>query len=120
MNLLKYKDFTWPNNPQVYRETITREPRYVTVEGVPTYNGISGTHRIITGSGVFFGVQALEHIEELMKLAESAAPGELFHPLWGSRYCYLTKLEVTQEPTEKYVAYSFEFMEATKDGVVPA
>lgn len=119
MSLLKYKDFTWPNNPHTYRETVTREPMYVTQEGVSTYSGMSGTRRVISGSGVFFGEEAYGDFLALVEVAEDNTPGSLIHPVWGTRYCYLTKLELEQEPRENYVSYSFEFTQARSDGEVP-
>ena len=31
---LKYKSFTWPNDPHTYREVLSREPLYTTSGGV--------------------------------------------------------------------------------------
>ena len=119
MDPLKYKDFTWPNNPHIYREVISREPLYVTRDGVTSFAGISSTRRIITGSGIFFGLHAYRLFQDLLLLAQEDTAGNLVHPQWGVRYCYLTKLELTQEPREDYVAYSFEFMQAETDGTIP-
>ena len=116
---LKYKDYTWPNDPQTYREELYREPLYTTQSGTTTYTGMSATHRRITGSGAFFGTAAYENFRELIALAEETSPGTLVHPVWGSRHCYLTKLELTQEPREDYVSYSFEFTQAKADGTIP-
>lgn len=116
---LKYKTFTWPNDPHTYREALSREPLYATQSGVTTYSGMSATHRQITGSGAFFGTAAYENFRELLELAEENSPGELIHPVWGSRHCYLTRLELTQEPRENFVSYSFEFTQAKADGTVP-
>ena len=46
-------------------------------------------------------------------------PGNLEHPIWGIRYCYLTGLEMTQEPKDNYVSYRFTFTGAQTNGVVP-
>lgn len=119
MNPLKYKEFSWPNNPHTYREIVSREPLYVTRDGVTTFSGISSTRRIITGSGIFFGSNAYRNFRDLLEQAENDSAGNLVHPLWGTRYCYLTKLELTQEPRADYVAYSFEFTQAEEDGTIP-
>ena len=116
---LKYKTYTWPTEPQTYREVVSREPLYVTRDGVTSYSSISATHRVITGSGVFFGDSAYSDFRELMELAEDNSPGTLVHPDWGSRYCYFTKLEMDQEPRENFVSYRFEFTQARSDGTVP-
>lgn len=119
MDALIYKNYTWPHNPHTYQETLSREPLYTTQSGVTTYSGMSFTHRVITGSGVFYGEKAYVQFQELIDLAEDSTPGNLEHPLWGTRYCYFTKLELTQEPKKNYVSYSFEFTQAKSDGTVP-
>lgn len=116
---LKYKNYTWPNDPHTYREELYREPLYSTANGTTSYTGMSATHLRITGSGAFFGRDAYEDFRDLMELAGDNSPGELIHPIWGARHCYLTKLEMTQEPRENFVSYSFEFIQARSDGTVP-
>ena len=119
MSLMKFKDFTWPNNPHTYREVLSREPLYSTQNGATSYTGMSSTHRVITGSGVFFGKNAYADFRELLDMAEENSAGTLIHPEWGSRHCYFTKLELIQEPRENFVSYSFEFTQARPDGTVP-
>ena len=116
---MKFKDYIWPQDPHTYRETVSREPLYVTQNGETSYNGISSTHRIITGSGVFYGMDAYDNFKTLVTVAADSSPGELFHPVWGKRYCYFTKLEFTQGPAEDLISYSFEFIQAESDGTVP-
>jgi len=119
MDFLSYKTFVWPQNPYTYREVTTRTPVYVTQNGVTTYSGMSDLKRIITGSGVFYGEDAYEQYKKLQKLSEDMTAGNLEHPIFGIRYCYLTLLEVTQEPKENYVSYRFEFTQAKLNGEVP-
>ena len=116
---LKFKSFEWPNDPHTYREELYREPLYSTQDGVTSYTGMSSTHRKITGSGSFFGIAAYDDFKDLMEVAEESTAGALVHPVWGSRHCYLTKLELIQEPREDFVSYSFEFTQARSDGTVP-
>ena len=116
---LKFKEYTWPNDPDTYQEVIRREPQYSTKDGVTTYTGMSATSRVITGSGVFFGANACEKFRVLVELAEETSPGDLVHPIWGTRRCYLTKLELIQEPREDFVSYRIEFIQAKADGTVP-
>jgi prophage DNA circulation protein len=116
---LTFKEYTWPNDPDTYREVLSREPQYVTTDGVTTYTGMSATGRVITGTGAFFGTTACAKFRELMELAEENSPGDLVHPVWGTRRCYLTKLELTQEPREDFVSYRIEFMQARSDGTIP-
>ena len=119
MNFLSYKTFVWPHNPHTYRETTTRTPEYYTQDGETYFKGMSGLKRTISGSGVFYGEDAYDQYKKLQRLSEEAGAGNLEHPIFGIRYCYLTLLEVTQEPRENYVSYRFEFTQALANGEVP-
>lgn len=116
---LKFKDYTWPNDPDTYQETISREPQYSTKDGVTNYTGMSATSRVITGTGAFFGTNAYANFRNLVELAEENSPGDLVHPVWGTRHCYLTKLELTQEAKADFVSYRFAFIQAKADGTIP-
>ena len=116
---LTYKEFVWPNDPQTYREVLSREPQYTTSGGTSSYSGMGAARRVISGSGAFFGEDAYDQFQALMDQAEDNTPGTLMHPVWGSRYCYLTRLELLQEPRENFVSYSFEMVQARPDGSVP-
>lgn len=116
---LSYKTFIWPQDPEIYREKISREPLYYTENGVSYFNGMSDMRRIITGEGEFCGEDAYVQFKLLQKLGEDGTPGNLEHPVWGIRYCYLTGLELQQEAKEHYVKYSFEFTQALTNGEVP-
>ena len=72
-----------------------------------------------TGTGAFFGDDAFVQFKKLAKLFKETTPGNLEHPIWGIRYCYLTGLEMTQEPKDNYVSYRFTFTGAQTNGVVP-
>lgn len=116
---LKFKDFTWPNDPDTYQEVLSREPQYVTEDGEITYTGMSASGRVITATGAFFGTNACVRFRNLMAVAEENSPGDLVHPVWGTRRCYLTKLELTQEPSADYVRYRIAFTQARSDGTIP-
>ena len=119
MDYLSYKTFVWPQNPHTYREVTTRTPVYYTQDGETYFRGMSGTKRVISGSGVFCGEDAYNQYKKLQKLSEDMNAGNLEHPIFGIRYCYLTLLEVTLEPKENYVSYRFEFTQALLNGEIP-
>ena len=119
MEYLSYKTFVWPHNPRVYQEEYIREPQYTTEDGVTLFDSMGQMKRIITGSGVFFGEDAVERFQALTELFEDDEPGDLRHPVWGIRYCYFTGLELIQEPRDNCVSYRFEFTGALTNGVVP-
>ena len=119
MNYLSFKTFVWPHNPRVYQEEYSRQPQYVTEDGVSLFEGMGEMKRIITGSGVFLGENAVERFQALTELFESDEPGDLRHPVWGIRRCYFTGLELIQEPKDNYVAYKAEFQVAITNGYLP-
>lgn len=120
MEKLQYKTFVWPQNPHTYQESCIREPEYEKNEaGEDTFQGMGPLKRTVTGSGVFFGDAAFSSFSALAKLFEETSPGTLEHPVWGTRYCYFTELELTQEPKDNYVSYRFTFLQADADGSLP-
>ena len=119
MDKLTYKTFTWPQNPHTYKEECIREPHYITVDHVTYYESMGQMQRIITGTGTFFGENAVSDFQRLAKLFLENDAGNLQHPLWGIRYCYFTGLELTQEPTKDCVSYRFQFTQALTNGEVP-
>ena len=119
MGFLSYKTFVWPQNPDTYQETVEREPKYFTMDGEVYYDGMGPLQRKITGSGVFYGPGAFAQFRKLLALAEESTPGNLEHPVWGIRYCYLTGLEMAQQPEPECVHYRFQFTGALENGTVP-
>lgn len=119
MDYLSYKTYVWPHNPNTYKETYIREPQYYTEDGVTLFDSMGEMKRVITGSGTFFGAGAVKWFQELAELFEDKEPGNLRHPVWGIRYCYFTGLELTQEPRDDCVSYTFTFTEAAANGSVP-
>lgn len=115
MDKMSYKTFVWPQNPTVYQEKFTREPKYV--DG--SYDSMGPQRLTISGKGVFYGAGAFDAYKRMTALFVEGTPGNLKHPVWGIRYCYFTGLELTQEPRENYVSYAFTFTLAQSDGTVP-
>lgn len=120
MEKLSYKTFVFPTNPHIYREETLREGKYDKDDaGNDVFLGMGYLKRIITGTGAFFGENAVAEFQKLQTLFEDAEPGNLEHPLWGIRYCYFTGLEMTQEPKQDYVAYKFTFQQALANDYLP-
>lgn len=117
---LKFKTFTWPNQPEEYREEWVREPVYVrSGAGNDVFSGMGPAKRVITGSGVFFGTDAHNDFKALEALFEETGTGTLIHPFYGSRMVYFTGLELRENTRRDYAAYSFEFTEADEAGTIP-
>ena len=119
MDSLIYKSFVWPHNPHTYKEEYVREAKYYTEDGIKYFDSMGPVKQVITGSGVFFGENAVRDFQALAELFDQEEAGNLQHPLWGIRYCYFTGLELTQEPKDNYVSYRFEFTVAWTNGVIP-
>ena len=120
MEKLKFKTFTWPANPEEYREEFLREPVYTKTEaGDSVFSGMGPMKRVITGSGAFTGSNAAASFGSLAALFGETSTGTLTHPLFGNRTVYFTGLELHQSPRKDYVAYSFRFTEADSKGVIP-
>jgi hypothetical protein len=120
MDKLIFKGFTWPQNPEYFRQKFVREPNYVKVEdGEPVFSGMGPLKRTITGSGAFMGENAYTEFKKLIALCDAKEAGILKHPVWGDVNAYLLELEMAQEPRADYVAYSFTFREADTDGAIP-
>lgn len=110
---LKYKDFTWPNNPATCNIDYNKR---IIAHSYPDINGaeheeLGSGPRVITGSGIFFGKGAYDTFKKLLKYFQQNTPGKLIHPIWGSINCRLTKLNTKEEPLPNYVEYTFEFIE---------
>lgn len=120
MDKLIYKTFVFPINPHTYREDTTREGKYDKDDASnDVFLGMDYRKRIITGTGAFFGEDAVARFQKLQELFEDIEPGDLQHPLWGIRYCYFTGLELIQEPKQDYVAYKVTFQQALTNGYLP-
>ena len=51
MDKMTFKAFTWPENPQIYREESRRDPQYETNDlGQTSFLGLGGLRKSITGS----------------------------------------------------------------------
>ncbi len=120
MEKMSYKTFVWPQNPRIYREETGRQGFYQKNDaGEDVFLHMNLMTRVITGEGCFLGSTAYEDFKRLAALMEEATPGDLRHPVWGSRYCYFTGLTLIQEPRENCVRYTFEFRQALTDGFLP-
>lgn len=120
MDKMKFKTFTWPNNPERYEVEAIRQPVYTKKDdGSYAFQGLSGLCRTMTGSGAFVGEGAYDCFKALQTLLGEKTSGTLVHPVWQSATVYFTRLKLTQEPLENYVAYEFAFQEADGTGAIP-
>ena len=110
---MRYKEFTWPHNPKSYSISYERQTAVHKVPmGIYTMEDMGRTCRVMRGEGEFFGPDAYKTFKQLAAVFYKNGPGVLFHPVWMATMAYMTKLVLTQEPREDYVAYAFEFRES--------
>ena len=120
MKKLKYKIWTWPENPESFQIEAVREPLYtIAQDGTITYQGLGPLCRVISGRGVFQGPEAREHFNALSVIMANGTVGELVHPEWGTIQAYFTGLKMEQDCREMYIPYSFTFREADEKGMIP-
>ena len=109
---MRYKDYTWPHNPEVY--TVERQRRLV-VHPIPFGNcviqDLGGMYRVLRGEGVFAGEGAYEQFQQLTAVFQEGGAGLLVHPVWKTERAWFASLQVTEEPLPDYVRYRFEFWE---------
>lgn len=109
---MRFKDYVWPHNPRVYEIGYRRDLRAYRVPfGAYVLQNMGRQHRVLSGEGEFSGPGAYKEFQKLATVFYDAAPGVLVHPLWNTTNAWFAALSLRQEPTENYVAYSFEFWE---------
>lgn len=120
MDKLKYKFWTWPENPETFLIDAVREPMYsIADDGTISYLGIGPLCRTISGKGVFQGADANNHFNALAVIMANGTVGELIHPTWGTIQAYFTGLKMEEDSREEYIVYSFAFREADESGKIP-
>jgi spore coat assembly protein SafA len=109
---MRYKDYTWPHNPEVY--AVERQRRLVVHQirfGRCVIQDLGGMYRVLRGEGVFAGEGAYEQFRQLAEVFREGGAGILVHPVWQTERAWFASLQVTEEPLPDYVRYSFEFWE---------
>lgn len=109
---MRYKDFTWPHNPETYRSQCRRE---VAVHKIPfggyVLQDLGPGCRVLEGEGTFAGRDAYETYRALEQVFAQSGPGLLVHPVWPAERAYFVTLELTEEPVPDLVRYRFAFWE---------
>lgn len=109
---MRFKDYTWPHNPEVYA---VERRRRLAVHPVPygrcVVQDLGGTYRVLRGEGVFAGAGAYEEFRKLAEVFRQEGAGLLVHPVWQAEQAWFASLTVEEEPLPDYVRYRFEFWE---------
>ena len=109
---MRYKDYTWPHNPETYTVEYRRQ---VVSHKVPLggwcLQDLGQVRRVLRGEGTFAGDGAYEEFQDLAAVFFQEGPGMLVHPVWRTVSAYFVELELLEEPLPDYVRYSFAFWE---------
>ena len=109
---MRFKDFTWPHNPEVYS---VEHRRRIAVHQVPfggcVMQELGGSYRVLKGEGAFVGKDAYAQFKTLAEVFQQEGPGLLVHPVWPAERAYFASLEAVEEPLPDFVRYRFEFWE---------
>ena len=109
---MRYKEFTWPHNPETYQ---VEHRRQVAVHKVPfggyVLQDLGAGCRVLEGEGTFAGKDAYATFRALEQVFDQPGPGLLVHPVWPASSAYFVTLQLTEEPLPDYVRYRFAFWE---------
>lgn len=109
---MRFKDYTWPHNPEVYSVEARRQ---VAVHKVPfgqyVLQDLGTIYRVLEGRGVFAGEGAYDQFRQLEAVFREGGPGLLVHPVWQTASAYFVTLRLEEEPLPDCVRYSFAFWE---------
>lgn len=110
---MKYRDFTWPNNPTTFEVELRRtlHSYKLPLSGFTVQN-LGVQHRVFKGEGEFTGPDAYDSFRRLAKSFSYSGAGWLEHPVWPPVKAHFAKLSLKEKPREEYISYSFEFWES--------
>lgn len=109
---MKFKDYTWPNNPRTFEVSSSREVRShkLPFSGF-VIQDMGKNRRVFKGEGEFAGEDAYESFRRLTEVFDEGSAGILTHPVWQPVRACFVRLELIEEPGENYLRYGFEFWE---------
>lgn len=117
LNKIKYKDFTFPNNPETTGFKCDRsyiKHKYPNLAGNELEDfGINAI--VITGSGYFFGDKAYDSFHKLYQEFKKDGVGGFSHPIFTEvTRGLMVSLESSVEPQSNAIKYTFEVIADTE------
>lgn len=110
---MRYKDYLFPHNPASIRISAQAALAMAQCPGhAPAVQHMGRGRRVITGSGSFFGEDALEQYRRLEAVFRQKSSGLLQLPGLHSVMAYFARLECDAKGDGSVIEYSFEFWEA--------
>lgn len=111
---LRYKSFIWSVNPRSCELRLEKKMALLKVPyGAATAENLGASVKVFKGEGEFFGQGAYAEFLKLAAVFEEDSPGILIHPLFTLPSAHFVSLTLAQKPLPDYVAYSFEFWDAS-------
>lgn len=112
-NTITYGNFTFPFNPETTSLSVDKEVvkhKYLEIPETDLED-MGANAIIISGSGVFFGVDAKANWDALLKEFSSTGVKAVSHPYFSSiTRGIMTHLEASLDPTPNCVEYKFEIV----------
>lgn len=112
MELMQFKSYVWPYNPQRIEITLGRDLRTRQARGFGTLISDWGqTAARIEGEGEFFGAECREQFESLRRVFTEEGSGKLIIPSFRPVYAYFESLKLLGEGPMRTLRYGFVFSE---------
>lgn len=120
MNSIKYKDYTFPNNPETTGFKCDRsyiKHKYPDLIG-NELEDFGPNAIVITGEGYFFGENAYDHFHNLYNEYQKNGVGDFSHPIYTEvTRGLMVNLESTVNAEANAIKYSFEIVADTAPNV---
>jgi hypothetical protein len=121
LNNIKYKDFTFPHNPETTGFKCDRtyiKHKYPNLVG-SELEDFGANAIVITGSGYFFGDKAYDNFHKLYKEFAKNGVGNFSHPIFTEvTRGLMVSLNSTVDPQVNVIKYSFEVVADTEPNIV--
>jgi len=114
LNHMRYKTFTFPNNPATCRyscEKMLVRHKYPELAAVELED-MDVDAAVISCQGEFFGREAYNQWRELNRIFREGGVGDFYHPVYTDvTKGIMSKLESDMEPRQDYISYTFEIIQ---------
>ena len=112
MDIMKYKDYTWPSNPKRLEVSHRRNVREMgLISGASVVQDLGTFCRVVQGEGELCGPSCLQQWERLVQIFQEGEPGVLVLPGHPPFFAHFRSLEALEEAFPELILYSFTFWE---------
>ena len=119
LSLLRFAGYQWSHNPLNIKTGYSRSMySTIMVSSGEQIDSVCDRLVYIEGKGELVGKDCIEQYKKIRKLFFEKKKGVLTLPGLPSFVAYFTKLSVEGQPTPDVLVYSFEFVQAKKEGEI--